>query len=546
MAEMSAFARRIMLDKYSHVMKNGQQEEWENIAYRTTKHVMKSVNVPAALIKEIREEVEKFVIMPGGRYLANTGRPYHQVQNCFLHQVEDSREGWAELLHNVTMALMTGGGIGVVYNKLRGEGKAVRKTGGVATGPVPLMQAVNEVGRAIINGGNRRCAIWAGLNWNHPDIFKFITVKNWIPEVRKIKEKDFSFPATLDMTNVSVMLDEDFFEAYQDEKNPRYPHAQSVYWATVRQMLQTAEPGFSVDIGKNKHELNRNACCEITSADDSDVCNLGSINMAKIDSLEHMERAVELATILLLAGTIYSDVPYAKVDMVRAKNRRLGLGLMGIHEWLLKRGKPYGPDEELSEYLEIYTHSDRYAKEWAKKWDISIPVKTRAVAPVGTIGIVAETTTGIEPIFCASFKQRYWKGDLWHEEYVLDPTAKRLVDQGVDPNRIEDSYSLAEDVERRVAFQAWVQGYVDHAISSTINLPEWGSRLNNEDTVRSFGNMLMKYLPKLRGITVYPDKARGGQPMVPVSWEEATQHVGKVTVASVDVCSVTKGESCGG
>src|ERR1043166_6154257 len=131
----------------------------------------------------------------------------------------------------------------------------------------------------------------------------------------------------------------------------------------------------------------------------------------------------------------------------------------------------------------------------------------------GTIGIVAETTTGTEPIFCVAYKRRYLKGNVTHYQYVVDPTAQRLIDNGVDPETIEDAYSLAENVERRVAFQVWLQGWVDHAISSTINLPAWGSEHNNEQRVRPFGEMLMKHLPKLRGITCYPDGARGGQPL---------------------------------
>lgn len=544
MAEMSEFARRIMLAKYSHE-RGGQKEEWENVAYRVAKHVMRAVDAPKDLVKEVELAIAERKFMPGGRYLANAGRPYHQVNNCFMFNVEDSREGWADLLYKNTMALMTGGGVGTVYSKVRSEGRAVRKTGGVATGPLPLMQAVNEAGRAIVNGGNRRCAIWAGLSWKHADVHKFIHVKNWPEAVKELKAKDFSFPATLDMTNISVMLDDEFFQAYHDDRHPLNAMARSVYGAAVKQMLMTSEPGFAIDVGKNRHEILKNACTELCSADDSDVCNLASINLARVDNLAEMERLVRLAAAFMVAGTVYSDVPFAKVDTVRSKNRRLGLGLMGMHEWLLVRGKPYGPDPELERYLDVYTHSDQYAQEFAKQWDLSVPVKTRAIAPVGTIGIVAETTTGIEPIFCSAFRQRYWKGDCWHAEYVLDPTAKRLVEQGVKPEAIEDAYALARDVERRVSFQAWVQKFVDHGISSTINLPEWGSELNNEGTVRQFGDMLMRYLPQLRGVTVYADKSRGGQPMEACAWEDAVKNLGQVTVDSVDVCSLTRGGSCG-
>jgi ribonucleoside-diphosphate reductase alpha chain len=259
-----------------------------------------------------------------------------------------------------------------------------------------------------------------------------------------------------------------------------------------------------------------------------------------------------MATIFLLAGTVYSDLPYDKVAVVREKNRRLGLGLMGIHEWLLKRGKKYGPDAELEMLLGIYTHSTSHAWYYADKWGISRPVKTRAIAPTGTLSIVGETTSGIEPLLCVAYKRRYLKGTSWHYQYVIDPTAKRLIESGVRAESIEDCYVLAGEVERRLAFQAWVQKYVDHSISSTINLPGWGSEGNNSDGVTEFGTTLMKYLPDIRGITTYPDGARGGQPLNPVSYSTASRHYGKsfeesgetAVLETGDVCDITRGGTC--
>jgi ribonucleoside-diphosphate reductase alpha chain len=405
---------------------------------------------------------------------------------------------------------------------------------------------VEEVHEFIADGFvSHNSAIWAGLSWSHPDAIKFATMKNWSQEVRDLKAKDYNFPAPMDGTNVSVILDDMFFKAYGDKDHRHHSLAHNVYWTVVRQMLSTAEPGFSVDVGENAGENLRNACTEITSRDDSDICNLGSINMARITSTEHFLKVMRAATAFLLAGTIYSDIPYAKVDEVRRKNRRLGLGLMGIHEWLLKKGKKYGPDSELEEYLQIYATSTEVAAEFADQWGVSRPIKTRAIAPTGTIGIVAETTTGAEPMLCAAYKRRYLKGNVVNFQYVIDPAAKRLVDQGVRPEDIEDAYSLSENVERRVEMQAWLQKFVDHAISSTINLPPWGSEGNNDSRVQAFGTMLIKYLPGLRGITCYPDGCRGGQPLTPVKFSTAIKHVGEVYEEYGDVCSLTKGGTCG-
>jgi ribonucleoside-diphosphate reductase alpha chain len=547
MSEMSVFAQTVLNQKYSHDTKAGGKEEWKDVAQRVSRTVLRSVGATKSLIEQTAQYVTERKFIPGGRYLYAAGRPFHQVNNCLLMRAEDSREGWADLMHKITLGLMTGAGIGVDYSSVRPEGRPIRKTGGFSTGALALMQMVNEAGRGVMQGGSRRSALWAGLKWSNADIMKFIQMKNWIKEVRDLKSRDFNFPATMDGTNISVQLDDAFFTAFDDDKNPLHNQASMVYWATVERMLKTGEPGFSIDTGKNHKETLRNACTELTSEDDSDVCNLGSINLARVDNLEEMKGIVETATAFLLAGTVYSDVPFAKVDMVRTKNRRLGLGLMGVHEWLLLHGKKYGADEELNTYLELYADSTRWAKVYADKWELSHPVKTRAIAPTGTIGILAETSTGLEPLFCTAFKRRYLKGSTWNYQYVLDPTAKRLIEEkGINPDNIEDAYVLAEDVERRLAFQAHVQKYVDHAISSTINLPQWGSESNNKDTVQKFGKVLIKYLPQLRGMTVYPDGSRSGQPLTPVLYRTAIKHVGEIFTEASDICEISgKGGTCG-
>jgi ribonucleoside-diphosphate reductase alpha chain len=544
--EFSNFAETIS-HRYRHELPDGERETWDQLAHRVTKNVMRAVGVDmrSTLAKDIRAAIAMRKFIPGGRYLYSAGRPYHQCCNCLLMRAHDSREGWSELVGKACKALMTGAGIGTVYSDVRHEGSIIRKTGGVASGPLPLMQMVNECGRGIMQGGTRRSAIWAGLHWNHPDAHKFIRMKNWSDEVKALKERDFSFPAPMDNTNISVILDDDFFLAYGDDEDPEHPLAHSVYWATVEQMLRTGEPGFSVDIGKNNGENLRNACCEVTSRDTDDICNLGSLNLGRIEDLEELKHLTEIATAFLLAGSVYTDVPYSDVDKVLSRNRRLGLGLMGVHEWLLLRGKKYGPDEELGMWLKAYSKSGRYANEYADEWGLKRPKKTRAIAPTGTICIVAETTGGIEPIFCSAYKRRYLKGSEYYHQYVIDPVAKRLLNQGVDPNNIEDAYDLARDVERRVGFQAWVQQYVDHAISSTINLPAWGTELNNSDLVRPFGSMLIRYLPQLRGITTYPDGSRGGQPLNPVPFKEALEQEGvEMIEEQQNVCDL-RGGNCG-
>lgn len=541
---LSGFARTIYEQKYAWKDEYGI-EDWPQTAERVTRNVLGALGYTEEDPEYVRisQLITERKFMPGGRYLYASGRGLHQVQNCALYRAEDSREGWADLLRKITMSLQTGAGIGVDYSDIRPSGSLIARTGGIASGPIPLMNVVNEVGRGVMQGGARRSAIWAGLNWKHDDCEAFILMKDWSPEVRALKEKDFNFPASMEFTNVSVLLDDEFFEAYDNSSHDEHERAHRIYRLGLENMIRTAEPGFSVDTKENAGETLRNACCEITSSDDSDICNLGSINLSRIESIEELAEVVDLATLFLVSGTVYSDVPHDEIADTRSKNRRLGLGLMGVHEWLLKRGHKYEPNAELGKWLEVYATSTAQATKWADKHNLSAPVKTRAIAPTGTIGIIAETTTGIEPIFCVAFQRRYKEarhdGDVIRYQYVVDPTAARLIDEGVDPDSIEDAYSLAYDVEKRVAFQAWLQQYVDHAISSTINLPY---PIVDPQEVDDFAHMLYKYLPNLRGITAYPDGARGGQPLSAVPYAVAKENVGVVYEESEERC---KGGACG-
>ena len=230
---------------------------------------------------------------------------------------------------------MTGGGIGVDYSVYREEGRVLNGTGGLSSGPIPKMQMINEIGRRVMQGGSRRSAIYASLNWQHPDVTQFLAAKNWYEmpvgntgfTVGQVKEQDFNYIGPLDMTNISVNYDTAWLTNYW-----KTGEVGEVFRTNVRQALSTAEPGFSFNFFDKENETLRNACTEVTSEDDSDVCNLGSINMGRIDSLEEFTQIVELGTKFLLCGTLRAKLPYSQVYKTREKNRRLGLGLMGMHE----------------------------------------------------------------------------------------------------------------------------------------------------------------------------------------------------------------------
>jgi len=510
--------------RYSWDKENGEKETWEEINERAYKNIYSIVDFPNKedYLSRILEYGKQRKFILGGRFLAQSGKEYHQTNNCFLLRAEDTREGWGDLLNKASVMLMSGGGIGIDYSQLRPKGALLKRSGGTSSGAVPLMKMINEVGRGVMAGGNRRSAIWAGLIWDHGDIYDFITCKNWIQEIRDLKEKDFDFPAPMDMTNVSIILDKRFFDAYDNENNPKHSLAQDIYWKTIERMLKTGEPGFSINYD-NSNESLRNACTEVVSEDDSDVCCLGSINMGKVETIEEFKEITELAQLTLLIGTEYSDVPYSTVKEIKEKNRRTGLGLMGIHEWLIKRGYTYDKNEELTEWLTVWKSTSDYASEkWANILGFNVPIKKRGIAPNGSTSIAGgETTGGCEPVFSIAYQRRYLTPNGWKKQFVIDFVVERLYEEGYDISKVEDAYTLSLNPERRIAFQAYLQEYVDNGISSTINLPPFGTIGNNN--IKEFGDVLYKYLPKLRGITVYPDGARGGQPLSSVDFKYALQ-----------------------
>ena len=537
---MSKFRSQLSENVFRFKYAQGPADSWDLVADRIVEDVCGSRwNTAHVLMsKEDREQlaqyIKEFKFLPGGRYIYYAGRPNSYFNNCYLLRAEeDTREEWAELAKRATSCLMTGGGIGVDYSILRGKGKPIRRTGGVSSGPLSLMSMINEIGRNVMQGGSRRSAIYASLNWQHDDAHEFLDAKNWPQYIKDKKAEDFNFPAPLDMTNISLNYDDEWLKDPLNE----------VFLKNCRQAMETGEPGFSFNFGDKQNETLRNACTEVTSEDDSDVCNLGSINLGNIESLDEFASVVTLASKFLVCGTLRADLPYDKVYKVREKNRRLGLGLMGIHEWLLKRNYGYEVTPELHTWLEVYKdESERSANEHCDRLFISRPVAYRAIAPTGTIGILAGTTTGIEPLFAVAYKRRYLtEGTKWKFEYCVDATAQMLIDQGINPNKIETAYQLSKDYERRIKFQADIQDYVDMSISSTINLPSWGSEGNSEEDVQTFAAVLAKYAPRLRGFTCYPDGSRGGQPLTEVSYEEVEGRTG-IIFDENDMC---KGGVCG-
>jgi ribonucleotide reductase alpha subunit len=193
---------------------------------------------------------EKFSV--GGRVWFGAGKKKPLMTNCALFDVSDDAVGWAKLLHDVTLALTSGMGIGVSYDAIRPYGSPIKGSGGTASGPISLMEMVNEVARHIMQGSQRRSACYASLHWQHGDLGSFIDAKNWDSVQTYAKEQNPLYPATLDLTNISVRLDNDFIEAYNNSNE----HAHTVWNNATYNMFKNSEPGLQYD---NDGNILRNA-----------------------------------------------------------------------------------------------------------------------------------------------------------------------------------------------------------------------------------------------------------------------------------------------
>ncbi len=243
----SKFSEDIFYTKYSHE----GAETFHELACTLVEDVCQdklSKDDKEALI----DHISNLRFIPGGRYLYYAGREKKFFNNCYLLKAEeDTREDWADLSWKSESCLMTGGGIGIDYSVYRSEGQPLKGTGGIASGPIPKMQMINSIGQKVMQGGSRRSAIYASLNWQDDDVDKFLKAKNWFDmpvgntgkTLFDIKQDDFNFPAPLDMTNISVNYDTEWLLNYWEKGE-----IGDVFRTNVHQALRTAEPGVLVQL----------------------------------------------------------------------------------------------------------------------------------------------------------------------------------------------------------------------------------------------------------------------------------------------------------
>lgn len=493
--------------------------------------------------------------MPGGRIWYGAGRPRGQLLNCFVIPTSDSREGWGKTLYDSLVISGTGGGVGLNCSPIRPRGSSIAGTGGVATGAVSLMEAVDAVGEVVKAGGGRRTALMLCLGLGHPDILEFLD-----------KKLDLG---KLNNANVSVVFDGDpeaFLGAvannaqwalsFQSRPHGSVPAAQ-LWDKIVENALRGGEPGILNGYLANKMSniwyleplTSTNPCGEIWMSP-YDCCCLGALVLPRFVTKgddepwvlwDELRNSINVAVRFLDNVLTVNNYPLPEIAAKCAQLRRIGLGVTGLHDMLLMLGFRYSSDEgmefvhRLMRFIknESYAASARLAEEKgsfpefragpflksgfvkglrptlrtliAQKGMRNCAVNT--IAPTGTISIVCGTSSGIEPIFAPLYERRFRKGDEIAKETVMHPLYEQFTASGWDTSHFEGAHELS--IRTHLEMQAVCQEHVDNAVSKTINVPQG-------TPAEELSELLIEYLPRLKGVTVYPDGSREDQPLTPL------------------------------
>lgn len=525
-------------------------EDWQRCAERVGRTVAVAENSHAVEYAEkFSEIIYNLDFLPGGRILRNAGRQRGSMFNCYHLPMGDSREEIGQFYKDSLILWGEGGGIGVNVSFLRPEGAPIKGVGGQSSGPVSFLEASDCIAQKVESGGSRRAAALALMNVTHPDIMKFIDAK--------------LMHGSLACYNISVAVTDDFLEAVEadDDWEFKFSHqaygtvkARAIWDKIVDNMVSCAEPGllnWDKLIKNNSYYydpvMGTNPCGEAVLSP-YDVCDLGSLVLPNFitgtvnTNWKKLEETIQIAVRFLDDVIDVNKYVLQEIDVKAHNSRRIGLGVMGLAEYLFAKKLRYGSPksiyelERLMRFIRDKTYETlvslaqekgafpkfdpiAYGKaSFIRKLPASLRMSIKqhgvrcvtglAIAPTGTISLIADVASGIEPLF----RKAYIRQDRVGERMYIHPIYQSILE---NKDETPEWYVDTDDLQPSDHFeiQAVVQKYVDGAVSKTINMPEG-------TTPEQLSSLTLEYIHDLKGVTVYVDGSREGQILNKVPEEE--------------------------